>query len=267
MKFLRITKAQGYFVLHKKSFWISFYIMLFFSVVGYLNVVRQGMQVDVYNMKRASDLFALHSYSEIIQYFILLFPLIISFPMAFSGFDEEQGKSATWGIVRSNRWLYFGSKCFVSFLAGAILILVPFGLNLLWNAITFMDNGNSWDGLIYSQLYFSDNEIDFENLYKLHPYGYRLYYLLHLSGFAGICSMFAYAVSNYIKKYKIFVVLPVYVVFFVSNQLQIEGFCMDDYLLSPLQKKDFCPMLIVEGVLLILSVIVMTNYIRKKEIL
>lgn len=263
----QIIKAQWYLILHKKGFWFSFWVMLLINAISYLSSVWDGMGKDIFQMPRSTDYFSLAAWSSGISYIAVFFPFLVVFPVAFVSFDEELGKSSAFGILRSSYVLYYAGKAITAFLAGGVIVWIPFGLNVLWNTITFRGNVNGYEGMLNSQIYFSDTNAAFDKFYKLHPLGYEIVFVFLLGIFAGVCSLFAYCVCNYVKQYKVFCVLPVFVLFFVTRALGFDGLVLEDYIFCPLGSACIPAMFIVEGLMAAVSCILLARYIKGKEFL
>jgi len=264
-KFFHVIKAQWYLVLQKKGFWFSFWVMLSLNAISYLSSVKNGMGMDVFQMARATDYFSCMTWMNEGAYITILFPFLVVFPVAFISYDEELGKCSAFGIIRSSYTMYYVGKALVAFFAGGILMWIPMGLNVFWNILTFRENLNGYEGVLNSQIYFSSTGVAFERLYKLHPLGYEIMFIITAGIFAGICSLFAYCVSNYVKKYKILCILPVFILFFVTRALDFEGLIFDDYISCPLGKECIPVMFVVEGLMFVGSCILLGRYIKKKE--
>ena len=239
--------------------------MMLLNSIGYILNVYNGVGKDVFKMARSTDYYSLMGWGEMISYITILFPFIVSFPVAFVSFDEELGKSSVFGILRCSYSLYYISKALMAFFTGCIIIWIPFGLNILWNTITFRTNMNGYEGMIYSQTYFENSGVAFEQFYKLHPLGYEVLFTIMLGFFAGICSFFAYSVSNYIKNYKIICAIPVFALFFATRALDFKGVIFDDYIACPLGESCLPNMFFVELIMLVISCILLCKYVKKRE--
>ena len=261
----KMIGAQCYLMLHKQGFWFSLGVMLFINMISYLSNVYHSIGRDVFCLMRATDYFSLAGWNNAITYITIFFPILIAFPVAYASFDEEAGKSSVYGTLRSSYVVYYAAKAITAFVAGAVLIWIPCGINLFWNAITFVKSPNGVDGRWYSVMYFSEKGIAFEHFYHLHPMAYGVIFVLAVGIFAGLCSVFAYSVSNFIRRYKVLCVLPVFLLFFVTGALQYPGMVINEYLEYP-WKADCVPgMLWVSLVLLVVSVILLIRFIKKKE--
>lgn len=263
----RNIRAQWYLVLHKKGFWFSFWFMLFINVLSYFVNVWDGIGKDVFQMVRPTDYFSLATWENFSTYITILFPFLIVFPVAFHSFDEEIGKSSVFGIIRSSRGIYYISKAIVAFMAGVVIIWIPFGLNIVWNIITFEENMNGYEGMLNSQMYFKNSGRAFAEFYALHPLKYEIVLMLLVGIFAGVCSLFAYCVSNYIKQYKIVCVIPVFLLFFVTRALGFDGLVFDDYISYPINSVCVPSVFIVEGFMIVISFVLLNRYMNEKEFL
>lgn len=264
---LQVIRAHWYLILQKKGFWFSFWIMLLLNVIIYLLNVWDGMGKDIFQMHRSTDYFSLAAWLGGISYIAVFFPFLVVFPVALVSFDEELGKSSAFGILRCSYVLYYAGKAITAFLTGCVIIWVPFGLNILWNTITFRGNVNGYEGMVNSQIYFLDTGVAFEEFYKLHPLGYEILFVVLLGMFAGVCSLFAYCVCNYVKQYKVFCVLPVFILFFVTRALDFRGLVLEDYMFCPLGRECIPTMFIVEGLMVAVSCILLARYTKEKEFL
>lgn len=264
---IRSTKSQWYLMVHKKGFWFSFWIMLLANAGIYLLNARSMMGKDVFSIPRSTDFYSLMSWGEAASYLIIFFPFLMAFPAAFSAFDEERGKNSAFGILRSSYGLYYAGKGIASFLAGCMILWVPTFLNIFWNAITFRVDINGRAGMLYSEMYFDTNEYFLHALYQLHPVWYVILFTFFAGIFAGICCFFCYSVSNYIKKFKILCVLPLFILFFVTRNLSIEGCVLDEYLICPIQSQKVPYMIVFEMAMLLVSIFLLWRYTKKKEFL
>jgi hypothetical protein len=264
---VKTIKSQCFLTLQKKGFWFSFWVMLLFSGAVYFLHVAGGMGRDVFQMNRPGDYFPLVRWENGVSYFTIFFPFLAVFPAAFVSYDEEQGKSFAFGVIRSSWGVYYAAKAVTAFLAGAVLIWVPFGIHILWNVLTFRDTGNGYDGMAYSVQYFADESAAFEIIYKRHPIGYQILFVALAGVFAGICALFAYCVSLYIKKYKILCVLPLFLLFFATRELEFKGLVLDEYFTFPLGKECIPAMFMVEALLLAAGVLLLAGHVKKKELL
>lgn len=264
---LHNIKAQWYLMLNKRGFWFSIFVIIFINVLSYIINVYNESGKDVFQMARPTDYFSLVYWSNSVDYVVILFPFLIVFPVAFHSFDEEIGKNSVFGIIRSSFNLYYYSKAIVAFVSGLVIICLPFALNIFWNMLTFCDNMNGHEGMWNSQMYFENTGYAFADLYSLHPFIYEIVFTILTGFFSGICSLFAYSLSIYIKKYKIVCVIPVYLLFFVSRALDLKGIVLDSYISFPLNRSCVPLMFIVEGLMAVISVLMLKLYVSRKEYL
>lgn len=262
---IKIVRAQWYQVIRKKGFWIAFWCFLLLSAGYFLIQLYENKGQDVYVMSKACNYFALMDIGVIGQYFNILFPILIAFPVALLSFDENIGKTGIYSEIRCSSYQFYFAKLIVSFFASFFVVAIPFLFNWIWITCTFPASTQTYEGTLNSAMYFGDSGYDFEVFYKLHPYLYELLFIVQLSIFAGICSMLAYSIGCYVKKYKIFIVLPIYIVYFVSNEIGIPHFSMDDYLQCPWEKGSVGGMLQMEVVFLIVAIVLCVKFATSKK--
>jgi hypothetical protein len=117
------------------------------------------------------------------------------------------------------------------FIGGFILFFIPFLTSIILNQITFPLQGSTLWGALYDWNYSNDITgknvivnaagygLPFLKLYLYNPLLYNLLYTFIFSFFIAILSVFAYAVSFLVKQYKIFLLIPVYVIIYGFNAL------------------------------------------------
>lgn len=213
----------------KRSFWISFFIVLLYALGSYGYNLIQYWGRDVSAVYARTSLACTSADGDMFVYFQLLFPFIVVFPFATSFFEDVENKSIGFWIRRSGKKRYYISKLAACFIGCFIVILVPFLINLILVWVTFPSTAATNWGTIYSEEFFQ-NLYDFDRMkYDLfqihffirHPVLYELGIILAAAIFAGIFGVVAFAFSIYIRKYKILIFLPVYILFFLLDRLNV----------------------------------------------
>lgn len=123
-----------------------------------------------------------------------------------------------------------------------MIIFIPFFLNILLLIITFPENGNTYFGFYNSSQYTSDltgsnvvistfgKGLPLLGLYISNSIIYNALYVLFLSMFSGLMSAFALTCSYWIKRFKVFVFLPVFLLFFITKTINEFSFNSSKYL-------------------------------------
>lgn len=225
----------------KKTFWVSFFLMLgvcialpFYYVVKYRGTAE-------YLLPSADTLYVGNYDGFIWNYISLIFPFLVIFPYSMSFFEENRQGVLYYVQTRSGRKNYYWSQLLTCFIGGMIIILVPFLLNILLNGMIFPDNGNdynsTWDR--YTENW--DSTISGSNIIRKvlhkkfllpgifirHPQIFNALFALLAGVTSGIMSMLAYAFSLLIRKTRLFIFLPMYIFFeifsLINSVLHSEG--------------------------------------------
>lgn len=227
MKLFNMLKSQCKVMFSKRSFWLSFLIVLIYAIGSYGYHLVQYWGMDISAVYARSFLACINADSRLFQYFRLLFPFLVVFPFSMSYFEDVENNSIGFWIRRSGRTQYYFAKTVVCFAGCFVIIFVPFLINLLLVWGTFPDTMMTSYGELYSSTFF-ENVYDIQNMqYDLadihffirHLFLYECGAVLSLSVFAGILGIVAFAFSVYIRKYKILLFLPVYLLFFILDML------------------------------------------------
>lgn len=264
-KQIQMIKAQLYLALQRRGFWCSFAVLMGFNALCYLEDVKWALTGDALKTMRPTDYFSLAIWRDGLAIFPILFPILIVLPVAFYAGDEEKEELGIYSIARNGYACYYRAKLAAVWLSNAILMWVSFGIQILWNCLTFKNWNNGYEGNLYSEMYFLSKNILFLDCYQIYPLLHQIIYVFFLGIFAGICGLFAYSIAIYLQKYKILCLIPVYVLFFCSRALQITGFVMDDYLVWPEYTKQIEGAWLVAVMLLILSLILLHWYEKKRN--
>ena len=261
----RMFRAQCHLMLQQKGFWIAFGILLLFNVGYYLDSIRTALGQDLYAVYVPSDQFSLAYWREGMAVVPIILPFLVVLPVAFAACGEEQCASSMYGVIRGGKVQYYTAKAAAAFLGGGLIVWLPFGLQILWNCLTFHGAGTWYDGALYSARRMGVEGIRWLTLYQLHPIAHQLLSVTVLGVFSGACSVFACSVALYIRKYKILCMLPVFLVSFITRSLQITGFVLDDYMEWPGSVQSMAGETLVIAGFLAAGGVFLALYIRKKE--
>lgn len=224
-------KVQFKIMLNSKSFQFAFLIVLIFNLYSYIQVALDNRGIDIVNMYSADASVSINSWSRYIYIFAKLFPFIVAFPFALSVIDDSNTKINTFILTRMKKKKYIISKLAVCFAGGFIIIFVPFLVNILLCKITFPDNLNDYLNGYYSKNWCRSilgTNCDFNTVQKGLPFFriflysqflYNVFYIFLLSIFSGILGMFAMSFSFIIKRYKVLILIPVYVFFMIITNI------------------------------------------------
>lgn len=146
-----------------------------------------------------------------------LLPLIVTLPFADSYFCEKKKNTLPVLLTRyKSTAAYFFSKGMAVFFSAALVVLVPFLINMLLNLIAFptasvADYTNvSTDQTIYYVEPYITNGL-FPRLLALHPYLYNCLFWIAISLFSGLLSVTAYVISYFVRRNRIWVLVSVFI--------------------------------------------------------
>ena len=110
-------------------------------------------------------------------------------------------------------YIVFFQTYFVTFVVFTIPLLIEMGLNCI--AFPLEANGNMYGNGIYTNNYVdSVSRYMFLGLFKISPYLYAFISIIFFGLVSGVLSMFTVAISMFFSKYKILLLLPVYVLLY-----------------------------------------------------
>lgn len=146
-----------------------------------------------------------------------LLPLIVTLPFADSYFCEKKKNMLPVLLTKYKTSAdYYFSKGAAVFVSAALVVFVPFLLNMLLNLIAFpitsiADGTNlSTDCAMYYVEPYVTSAL-FPRLLVLHPYLYNFLFCIAISGFSGLLGVTAYILSYFVKRNRIWVLVSVFI--------------------------------------------------------
>lgn len=282
---MKELKSQMLLMLNRNGFKISFSIVLVYCLGSYVSNVADCIKVDVSYMYSANALYAGNGWSNYWGMFKVIFPFIVVFPFAFSYIDDLRINVNPYYMRRMGRATYFKTKMVTSFIGGVLIILIPFFINLILCNITFPHNNNTYFGEYNRENYINSllgtnidistkyKQLPFLKLYLLSPFLYNLFYIIVMSLFAGVWSMFSLSCSFFINKVKILLFLPNYLILYFGRLYDAVSYNSKQYinfdLMSYVAVDDFyghSPVLfLVVNILLLLFCFLSMKYISHAD--
>lgn len=211
-------------LLKKKEFVFSFLFMLAISLGLFLYDCFLQFGADAGAVLSADKLFVGRENDNplyIILQFIL--PLIIVLPFSDIALYEKNTNISPVVISRGGQKAYFNAQLLVSGISAWLVIFVPFFINFILDLVAFpyqSVNDSLFVSVAIDSTYYS-SLLDlsmFQKLFSINVYLYNLFYLFLLSLFCGLCAMFTYCISYFIKGNRIFLN---FLLFLINNFLII----------------------------------------------
>ncbi len=242
MDLVKSIKMQFILMINSISFKVGFSIVMVYVLASYIISLISSMSTDIAIMYSAHALFCGVEFSALRTIFEVVFPFLVVFPFSFSYLTDLSVKIHPYFIGRMGRRNYFAGKIITNFIGTFIMIFVPFCVNLLLCYITFPWNNNhifgDYNALNYASELLGTNVtintvqagLPFLKLFLYSPMAYNFMYICIFSVFSGLAGVLSGIVSFYIKTYKILLFIPVYLLFYIGNFLNILSVRFDKYI-------------------------------------
>lgn len=219
-------KLQIGILLEKKVAIISFFIMLGLVLYNYyLNVVQyEGTYTNMMiQPMRLLFLSSEEQYTANIKFsFLQYYPLFVVLPAGLFYASDVQSKMNIYLSQRLGNIKYLFGKMIAVFIVTFAVFTIPLLLEMGLNCIAFPleANGNFYGNGIYTEIYVNSvSRYMFLGVFKISPYLYALISILLFGVVSGVLAMFTVAVSMFFSKYKVLLLLPVYVLLYGMGSL------------------------------------------------
>ncbi len=226
-------KMQILLMINKFSFKLAFTIIMLYNIVSYLSDSVKYIGSDIINIYSASFIFSGNDYAPYWNIFEALFPFLVVFPFAFSYLDDLYSGIIAYQLSRFDVFKYYTSKLIAGFIGGFFIILIPFFVNIILCYLTFRENYHTpwgpynlvsyFEELSGSNVYINTDFVGqpLLRVYLFSPFLNNALYILILSFFSGVLSMFSVACSFFLTKHKMILFLPVYTVFLLGTIIDL----------------------------------------------
>lgn len=168
-------------------------------------------------------------YTRGFSIFSTIYPFLLVVPFATSVMDDVSKKTCTGIFLRCDRKRYVLAKYVAVFVGNFLVIFIPFLLNLLL-CFRFYDSnerspfGERWLGNIDNMLYGThkgyhslSGKMLFADIFYDKPFLFYFLYLLLFAFVTGMLGVLVMSVSMWMRRYKIFLFLPVYILMRVGS--------------------------------------------------
>ena len=220
----------------KRTFQFAFIGMLCLAIgVPVFNLIKYWGEYE-YALPSAHTLYIANGDGNVWSYLSLIIPFFISLPFCFSFLDEYKSGVILYVQTRGERKSYYYAQIITCFLGTAMVILIPFLLNILLNGIIFPVNGNdfvsthnvydrTWANSVMGYGFWKktlSNGMIFKHIAIDYPQLYNVIFAFWAAFAMGVLSMFVYAISLLVKKQAIWLLIINYLffqVFTVFNRI------------------------------------------------
>lgn len=223
---IKSIKAQISILLEKKIAIIMFVLMMIFVLVNYFfNVTKyEGTYTNVMiQPMRLLFLSSEESYSASLKFmFLQFYPVLVVLPAGFFYASDVNSKMEIYLAGRMGKRKYLLGKLVAVFAVTFLVFTIPFLIEMCLNCLAFPveANGNYSNAGIYSDLYVESVESYlFLGSFIVSPYLYAFVSIIFFGVASGILTLFTLAVSMFFSKYKVLLLLPVYVLLYGLGSL------------------------------------------------
>lgn len=220
--------AQCQIMFNKKEFQFAFLISLLYCIISFVEIAVDARGLDVINVPDANDAFCMNDYSRWWGTFTYIFTFLVVLPFSTSYLNDLENGTLNIMFTRFEKKQYFTSKMVACFIGNAIIILIPFLVNLLLCNITFPQNNNFQFGQFGTRNYYAHltgtnfsiatkySSEPFIRIFIFSPILFNAVHILLLSFVSGVFGVFLLAISFMMKKYKYFLFVPIYAIYQIS---------------------------------------------------
>ncbi len=232
-KYYQSIRMQLKLMVNKKEFHFGVLINLGYVLITYLYCAFRAWGKDISTIPAPHAVFALQDLSPFYDIYINIVPFLVVFPFAMSYVNDCNNRIIPLFQVRMGVRKYYISKAVACFVGGFVAFFVPLMINIFLNNVTFPDSGITFAGDMYDLNYNSritgaNIIVDtawagmwFPRLFMRHPEGYNILYAVFFSSAMGIFSIFVYSISFIIKKQKLLLLLPLYLLIVCMNTINM----------------------------------------------
>ncbi len=218
---MKSIKSQINILLEKKIAIGMFLFNMLFVLINYFYNVTEYEGTYINAMIQPMRLLFLSSeeaYSANFKFmFLQFYPILVVLPAGFFYASDTNSKMELFLAGRMGKFKYMMGKLIAVFLVTFAVFTIPFLIEMCLNCLAFpMDaNGNMANAGIYNDVYVhSVEKYMFLGLYSISPYLYAFISIIFFGLASGILALFTLAISMFFSKYKVLLLLPVYVLLY-----------------------------------------------------
>ena len=209
--------SKASYMYHKKTIF-SCLLLWFFVIANFFTNVWKYKGYDVTGLINPVRMLLLSSESGGWHfYFMQLYPILVVLPAGFSLWNDFVCGNHILQITRCGKKSYYISKAIHTFWGTFVSFFSPLISELIWTVIAFPINmyGNTYGVNAYDSMY-----ISMVKKYPLYPLFvkyhliYTVLWILFFSMISGCIAVFAMSLAVYIRRFKVALLLPVYVLLY-----------------------------------------------------
>ncbi len=206
IEFKRVVKSWG--------LWVSIVIGQLISITQYFMMVVPMLRfIDTYKKVGLGTIMPHTVFSKwiggeavSIQHFLLfmILPILCVVPWSVSAFNDKKDGIIKNYFIRAPKVNYYSAKCFVNFIIGGLVSVLPFISNLILTSATLP----SLIPEVSTGIFAVRTDSMFAELFYSHPYIYVFAYLLIIFVFCGAVSCFSTCIGIWLDNSFSIVIIP-----------------------------------------------------------
>lgn len=233
-----MLKSQLYLMLQKKSFLITFSIMMvissflptiyfFLSYLGFFQ--RSGQDLSLF-LEEVKNPYLFYAYSDFTFYLYYFIPIILILPFPLSYCIEKKCGYSSLLVSRGGKKKYIISKSVCCMIGGFVCFFFPAIINILMNYFIISEATDTYC-LSSSQISSAiltgishGKTVSGEWIYCIeHPLAATFKSALLISVFAGVCSLTIYTFSLYLQKRPYLAAFPLIIILLTFYIFDTKG--------------------------------------------
>ncbi len=215
-----------------REFRVAMILSSVYAVYAFVYYALEARKEDIFNVLDASEYVCFSPNNGLWNMYLMVYPFLVVMPFATSYISDYKNRLMVIYASRVSRRNYYLSKLVASFIGSALVVAIPFLLNLLLCNIFFPHNLNYWS--IYPMRNYYGNllglnfvyehvssQLPFLGLLLKSQILYEVMYIFLFSFITGMLGMLAMAISFLIKRFKIILYVPIYVLIQVMENIDV----------------------------------------------
>lgn len=215
---LKSIKTQILILLNKRLTIAVFVGMILLILYRFIGHVYEFEGVSAATLISPTRLLLLsadeHEVGTISFYFLQILPIIFVLPVGFSYYDDVKSRENIYFVSKLGKINYFIGKIAAVFIVNFLVFLLPLLLEIALNCIAFpiSANGNYSGQGMYEDVYIQmTEEILYTGTFIKSHYLYAILCCVIFGVIAGVMGVFTIAVSMNVRKLKVLLLLPTYI--------------------------------------------------------
>ena len=205
-----------------REFRVALLISSLYAVYAFVFYALEASKEDIFHVLDANEYVCFSPVNGLWNMFLMVYPFLVVMPFATSYISDYKNRLIVIYASRVSRRNYYVSKLVAAFVGSALVMMIPFLLNLLLCNIFFPHNLNLW-GIYPMRNYYGrllgmnfayghiSSQIPFLGVLLRSPILYGVLYIFLFSFISGLLGMLVMAISFVVKRFKLILYVPIYV--------------------------------------------------------